>query len=158
YPASENWKEDMETVSFLEYFPQEKTLLILDEPQRLQETSETVEQEYFHSRENRQESGVDDVAESCLTVYETQDIISRMNRDSGIALTTLESKCGQIRICQTYSIQTKGVNPYNNSFELLTRDLKRLKRNGYRVVLLSGSRTRAKRLAEDLRDYDLSSF
>ena len=35
---------------------------------------------------------------------------------------------------------------------------KRLKRSGYRVVLLSGSRTRAKRLAEDLRDYDLSSF
>ena len=55
-------------------------------------------------------------------------------------------------------IQTKGVNPYNNSFEMLTRDLKRLKRNQYRVILLSGSRTRAKRLAEDLRDYDLSSF
>ena len=50
------------------------------------------------------------------------------------------------------------VNPYNSSFELLTRDLKRLKREGYRVVLLSASRTRAKRLAEDLRDYDLSSF
>ena len=41
---------------------------------------------------------------------------------------------------------------------MLTQDLKRLKRNGYRVVLLSGSRTRAKRLAEDLRDYNLSSF
>ena len=41
---------------------------------------------------------------------------------------------------------------------MLTRDLKRLKRNQYRVILLSGSRTRAKRLAEDLRDYDLSSF
>ena len=41
---------------------------------------------------------------------------------------------------------------------MLTRDLKRLKRSGYRVVLLSGSRTRARRLAEDLRDYDLSSF
>ena len=26
------------------------------------------------------------------------------------------------------------------------------------MVLLSGSRTRAKRLAEDLRDYNLSSF
>ena len=26
------------------------------------------------------------------------------------------------------------------------------------MILLSGSRTRAKRLAEDLRDYDLSSF
>ena len=50
------------------------------------------------------------------------------------------------------------MNPYNNSFEMLTQDLKRLKRNGYRVVLLSGSRTRAKRLAEDLRDYNLSSY
>ena len=50
------------------------------------------------------------------------------------------------------------MNPYNNSFELLTRDLKKLKRTGYRVILVSGSRTRAKRLAEDLRDYDLSSF
>ena len=50
------------------------------------------------------------------------------------------------------------MNPYNNSFEMLTQDLKRLKRNGYRVILLSGSRTRAKRLAEDLRDYNLSSY
>ena len=58
----------------------------------------------------------------------------------------------------SYSIQAKSVNPYNSSFDLLTRDLKRLKRNGYRVVLLSGSRTRARRLAEDLRDYNLSSF
>ena len=81
-----------------------------------------------------------------------------MNLYSGIAMTTLESKCGLFRVREIYSIQAKGVNPYNNSFEHLTRDLKRLKRNGYRVVLLSGSRTRAKRLAEDLRDYDLSSF
>ena len=58
----------------------------------------------------------------------------------------------------SYDLQTKSVNPYNRSFELLTQDLKRLKRNGYRVVLLSGSRTRARRLAEDLRDYDLSSY
>ena len=33
-----------------------------------------------------------------------------------------------------------------------------MKRNQSRVILLSGSRTRARRLAEDLRDYNLSSF
>ena len=32
YPASENWTEEMETVSFLDYFPVKKTLLFLDEP------------------------------------------------------------------------------------------------------------------------------
>ena len=158
YPASENWEDEMETVSFLEYFPGEKSILLLDEPQRLQETAESVDEEYFRSREKRQESDPEDGDDQSLTVYQTKDIINFMNLYTGIAMTTLESKCGLFRVRKTYSIQTKGVNPYNNSFELLTRDLKRLKRSGYRVVLLSGSRTRAKRLAEDLRDYDLSSF
>ena len=67
-------------------------------------------------------------------------------------------KCRGLEVRESYEIQAKSVNPYNNSFEMLTQDLKRLKRNGYRVVLLSGSRTRAKRLAEDLRDYNLSSY
>ena len=158
YPASENWEESMEAVSFLEYFPKDRSILFLDEPQRLQEAAESVEQEYFHSRESRNASDTDQSENQCLTVYETKDIIDEMNLYSGIAMTTLESKCGLFHVREIYSIQTKGVNPYNNSFELLTRDLKRLKRSGYRVVLLSGSRTRAKRLAEDLRDYDLSSF
>ena len=158
YPASENWEESMEAVSFLEYFPKDRSILLLDEPQRLQEAAESVEQEYFHSQESRNASDTDHSENQCLTVYETKDIIDEMNLYSGIAMTTLESKCGLFHVREIYSIQTKGVNPYNNSFELLTRDLKRLKRSGYRVVLLSGSRTRAKRLAEDLRDYDLSSF
>ena len=157
YPASENCGEGSANVSFLEYFPEKETLLFFDEPFRLQEEAEAVEKEYFHSRENRDEAGVA-LEEEELKVFQTKEIIERMNGYSGIGFTTLESKCGLFRVRQTVSIQTKGVNPYNNSFGLLTRDLKRLKRSGYRVVLLSGSRTRAKRLAEDLRDYDLSSF
>ena len=120
--------------------------------------AEEVEKEYFHSRESRIEAGMDETMEEQLKVFRTKDIIGRMNEYSGIGTTTLESRCGMFRVRKSYSIQAKGVNPYNNSFELLTRDLKRLKREGYRVVLLSASRTRAKRLAEDLRDYDLSSF
>ena len=158
YPASENWKNVMDTVSFLEYFPKEKSLLLLDEPQRLQEMAEEVEKEYFHSRESRIEAGMEETQDVSLKVFETKDIIVRMNLYSGIAVTTLETKCGLFRVRMTYSIQPRGVNPYNNSFELLTRDLKRMKRERYRVVLLSASRTRAKRLAEDLRDYNLSSF
>ena len=157
YPASENWKEGLGAVSFLAYFPKESSILFLDEPQHLQEAAEAVEQEYFQSLESRIDAGMEEKEEE-LTVFRTRDIISEMNSCYGIGMTTLESKCGLFHVRRTCSIQAKGVNPYNNSFELLTRDLKRLKRNGYRVVLLSASRTRAKRLAEDLRDYDLSSF
>ena len=41
---------------------------------------------------------------------------------------------------------------------MLIKDLQRWKREKYRVVLLSGSRTRASRLAGDLREYNLSAF
>ena len=158
YPASENCFGNNGLVSFLKYFPENETLLFYDEPHRLQETAETVEAEYTESLNNRADAGMKEEGEEELRVFQTKDIISEMNRYSGIGLTTLESKCGLFKVRSVYTVQAKGVNPYNNSFELLTRDLKRLKRNGYRVVLLSGSRTRAKRLAEDLRDYDLSSF
>ena len=42
YPATENWKQ-METESFLAYFPVKETILFLDEPVRLQESAEIVE-------------------------------------------------------------------------------------------------------------------
>ena len=91
-------------------------------------------------------------------IFPVADILKKINTYSSIGFFALEMKCRGLEVRESYEIQAKSVNPYNNSFEMLTQDLKRLKRNGYRVVLLSGSRTRAKRLAEDLRDYNLSSY
>ena len=132
-------------------------LFFFDEPVRLQETLEAVEKEYFHSLESRKNAGMTEEADE-IRVFQTKEIIEKFNTRYGIGLTTLETRCGDFKVRDVYSIQAAGVNPYNNSFEMLTQDLKKLKRQGYRVILVSGSRTRAKRLAEDLRDYDLSSF
>jgi len=90
--------------------------------------------------------------------FATDEIVKFLNRFCMIGMCALEMKCKPFFVRKRFGIQAKSVNPYNSSFEMLTQDLKRLKRNGYRAVLISGSRTRAKRLAEDLRDYDLSSF
>ena len=40
-------------------------------------------------------------------------------------------------IKERFHIDTKTVNPYNNSFELLVKDLTRYKKNGYSTILLS---------------------
>ena len=157
YPTGELITDETKSVSFLEYFNRKESLLLLDEPIRLLEQAKEIESEYQKSRENRQEAGMEESADELL-VFAVEEIIEKMNQYSSVAFTTLESKCGTFHVRRTYSLQTKGVNPYNNSFEMLTLDLKRLKRNGYRVILLSGSRTRARRLAEDLRDYELSSY
>ena len=157
YPASDFPDEESKRVSFLDYFVRENTILFLDEPARLVERGVGIEQEFVQAQANRMESGYE-VSDEEMKLFSTKEIAEKMNRFYGIAFSTLDIKCKEFKTREVYNLQTKGVNPYNNSFEMLTRDLKRLKRTGYRVVLLSGSRTRAKRLAEDLRDYNLSSF
>ena len=133
YPTGELITDETKSVSFLEYFNRKESLLLLDEPIRLLEQAKETESEYQKSRENRQEAGMEESADELL-VFEVEEIIEKMNQYSSVAFTTLESKCGTFHVRRTYSLQTKGVNPYNNSFEMLTLDLKRLKRNGYRVI------------------------
>ena len=157
YPADELPGRPGKRVSFLEYFPPEDTLVFLDEPTRLVEKGEAVEQEFVEAQAKRVESGYE-VSDDEMELYETAEIVKRMNTYYCIGLSALDTHGNGFRFRNKLSINTKSVNPYNNSFEMLTRDLKRLKRNDYRVILLSGSRTRAKRLAEDLRDYNLRSY
>ena len=157
YPASDFPEEQLKRVSFLDYFDVEKSVLFLDEPVRLMENGTGVEAEFVEAQANRMESGYQ-ISNEEMKLFGAEEIAEKMQGFYAIAFSALDMKCKELRAREVFHLQSKGVNPYNNSFELLTRDLKRLKRTGYRVVLLSGSRTRAKRLAEDLRDYNLSSF
>ena len=156
-PAVEFPQEGEKGVSFLDYFPMEETILFLDEPVRLIEKGQGVEEEFLEAQKKRVESGYE-VTDAEVQLYQTEEILKKINAYSSVGFFALDMKCRGLETKASFSLQTKSVNPYNSSFDMLTQDLKRLKRNGYRVVLLSGSRTRAKRLAEDLRDYNLSSY
>ncbi len=156
-PAIEFPQEEEKRVSFLDYFPIDETLLFLNEPVRLVEKGQGVEDEFMEAQKKRVENGYK-MSDGEVRLYSTEEILDKMNRYSSIGFFALDMRCKGLETRGAYSLHTKSVNPYNSSFDTLTQDLKRLKRNGYRVVLLSGSRTRAKRLAEDLRDYNLSSY
>ena len=157
YPARDE-ADEQEEVSFLRYFRPEETLLFLDEPARLYERGEVIEEEVRQARERREEEEKLPEGEKDIRIFPVHEIAGLINQYHSIGFTALEGKVKEFLVRDVYSILAKNANPYNSSFEVLTRDLKRLKRNGYRVILLSGSRTRARRLAEDLRDYDLNSF
>ena len=157
YPAGDLEMDGESPCSFLDYFDPEETLLFLDEPNRLAEALEEVEQEVEKSREKREEQEMH-LDQELKEMIPAKEIYRRINQFYSVGFATLENWCKEFRVRGIYPLDVRRVNPYNSSFETLTRDLKRLKREKYRVVLLSGSRTRAKRLAEDLRDYDLNSF
>ena len=91
-------------------------------------------------------------------LFTCKEILGKLAGRRCISLVALDLKNPHLEIGTRLNIQSKTVNPYNNSFELLVKDLERYKKNGYQVILLSGSRTRAKRLADDLMAEGLNAF
>ncbi|MEG2350054.1 MAG: transcription-repair coupling factor [Hungatella sp.] len=146
-----------DTVSFFEYFSPESTAVFLDEPARLKEKGETVELEFRESMMHRLEKGYL-LPEQTALLYSVKETFARLKQKYMVLLTGLEQKILSMTVEKKYSLNVKNVNSYQNSFEILLKDLKRWKKEKYRVILLSGSRTRASRLAGDLREYELSAF
>ena len=146
-----------DTVSFLEYFPKGESVIYLDEPARLKEKGETVELEFRESMVHRLEKGYLLPGQTEL-LYPAAEILARMQKPYAVMLTGLDQKLPGMKVNQKFSIDVKNVNSYQNSFEILIKDLTRWKKEGYRVILLSASRTRASRLASDLREYDLRAY
>lgn len=146
-----------ETVSFLDYFDPEMSMVFLDEPARLREKGEAVELEFRESMVHRLEKGYLLPGQTSL-LYPVKELLARAQRKDTVYLTGLEQKLPGMTVEKRYSISVKNVSSYQNSFEMLIKDLQRWKREKYRVILLSGSRTRASRLAGDLREYDLRAF
>ena len=146
-----------DSVSFLEYFPKDGAVLFLDEPERLKEKGETVEMEFRESMIHRLEKGYLLPGQTGL-LFSAKEILARAQTETAVYLTGLEQKLPGFAVNSRCSFQVKNVNAYQNGFELLIKDLTRWKKEGYRVVLLSASRTRASRLAGDLREYDLRAY
>lgn len=146
-----------ETVSFLEYFPQGGSVVFLDEPARLREKGETVELEFRESMVHRLEKGYLLPGQTEL-LYPVSEVLGRLQKPRALMLTGLDQKLPGMKVNRKFSIDVKNVNTYHNSFEILIKDLTRWKKEGYRVILLSASRTRASRLASDLREYDLRAY
>ncbi|MSS36972.1 transcription-repair coupling factor [Clostridium porci] len=146
-----------ETVSFLEYFPKEESVFFLDEPGRLKEKGEAVELEFRESMVHRLEKGYLLPGQTEL-LYPASEVLARIQKPSTVMITGLDQKLAGMKINHKFSIDVKNVNSYQNSFEMLIKDLTRWKKEGYRVILLSASRTRASRLAGDLRGYDLRAY
>ena len=138
------------------FCPEGRSVLIIDEPGRVKEHIDAVMMEFEESMKNRLEKGY--ILPSQARLLESLDTALNACKNMPILqLSTLDDR-GQIKKSDLKSnITAKSVSPYKNHFELLVKDLAAYKKKGYRVVVLSGSRTRAKRLAKDLCDNEITA-
>jgi transcription-repair coupling factor (superfamily II helicase) len=156
YPATQELPSKSK-VSFLDYAG-EDSLIFLDEPARAAEMAEAVEEEYKESLANRRESGYEG-SEEMPQMYSFSYIKNFFEDKNSVLISGLEQRPGDFACRKKYNLAVKSSGSYQNNFEMLIKDLQGWKKAGYRVVLLSASRTRAERLAKDLQDeYDLRAY
>lgn len=150
-----------ETVSFLELFDLSETVIFMDEPAHIAEHAGAVETEFRESMIGRAEKGYILPGQMEL-LYSVEQTAAKLQKGHVAFVSALEMKniltSRLLKPAFRSDMTVKSISSYNNSFEALVQDLKRYKKNKYRILLLSGSRTRAQRLAKDLQDAELTAF
>ena len=142
---------------FFELFNPEHLLLIMDEPIRVKEHLDAVELEFRESMIQRLEKGYAIKGQAEL-LYSARQVQTAINKNRLLLLSVLDAKQKAFPEDAFFHVDARNINSFQNSFELLLKDLKRYHKNGYRVILLSPSRTRAKRLAEDIYNNEINCF
>ena len=146
-----------ETVSLIDYFDIKNTLFVIDEPTRASEMAKAVELEFTESMKHRLEKGYA-LPLTTDIIFSKNETFAHLQRVRTLAVSALPVRKSVYKTKSDHSVVTKPMSSYNSSFESLVKDLKKYKKNGYRVILVSASRTKAARLAEDLRDEEIMAF
>lgn len=146
-----------DTISFIDLFDGRRCCFYLDEPMRIEEHADAVELEFRESMASRAEKGYI-LPKQMDVLFGKAEVMARLERERLLALSVMEYRGFTIKLPNRFSVNVRSVSPYNSSFAELVKDLKSYKGRGYRVLLLSASVTRAKRLASDLMDEGLNAF
>ncbi len=161
YPATEEIGKEEKgysgklTDTLLDYLP-EKYAVVLDEPGRILDNADALSLEFQEYMTRRLEKG-QVKSEDTVRMLTREGLLYELNRRNCISLSLLEPRKKDWEIHEDYPVQVRSMGSYNGQFLTLTEDLKKWKKSGYRVILLSPSRTRGQRLAQELRDEELNA-
>ena len=145
-----------ETVSLLDYLP-EDTVIFLDESRRVLDKAAASELEYRMSMDNRLEGGYILPGQADLT-FGSEEMTGRLVNCPLVLLDSLAANTDLPRPVTAFTMNVRSIYSYNNSFDQLAADLARWKKESYQVILMSSSPTRARRLAANVREYDLNAW
>lgn len=127
------------------------SLIILDEPHRIEEAVGANKNEFINRYMDLFERG--EVLSKHQDLYfKYEDIIKDVKNHFCITSTGIMKKISQFKSKNILDFTTKDVQSFYNKLDLLVDDLKHYKYRGYKIIILSGSVDRGIRLGENLRE------
>jgi len=149
------------TSTLADLIDDENGIFFIDEPLRVYEHAKAVETEFFDNMSHRLEKGY--ILPRQLRLFNSVEDTANKLRKSRIVYVEelgMSSTLKNEYLIPEITVRefVKPVQSYNNSFESLIKDLSKYRKDKYRTIILSGSRTRAERLAKDLCENEVVAF
>ncbi len=144
-----------DTYSILDHLPKD-TAVFINEPAHICERMETLEKVFTESMIRRIEKGYALPGQSDM-LFSAASIEGRLEGKRGVMLSALGANLPW-KPKARYFVRTVPVNAYGGSVELLVKELSAYSKRKMRVILCSQSRTRARRLADDLRELGVRAY
>ena len=145
-----------ELVSFLDYFESD-TIIYLDEPGRVLERGAACQLEFRESMISRLEGGYI-LPSQANVLFDYKEILARTLNKKTMLFATLIQQFEALPVRTSFDIDSKPVESYNNHFDFLLKDMEKWRKEDYRIVLISPSATRGKRLCENIENEGLICF
>ena len=146
-----------DTVSLIDYLPGD-TAVFLDEPSHLKDAAALTAAEFKESMTHRLRAG-DILPRDAGMMLEPEGIFLRLISYPSVAMSVLDPRRGLLgKSDGTYHVRMSSVVSCNNHFDQLVKELSSYKKRGYRIVVLSPSRTRSARLADDLNSEGIEAY
>ena len=142
--------------SFIDFMPK-GTYVFIDEVQKVINKGEVTETEFADAMTRRVEAGYM-LRGQMEMLYSVSEIFGRIEKYPTTLMSVLDAKNKLLKSADHFSIAVQGVNAYNGSFELLTKELLQYKKRKYKVLLVTSSSTKGQRLAQDLLDEGLNAY
>ena len=146
-----------EAGKLLDLFANRKICIFMDEISKVDAHGRTVEAEFADSMSHRAEKGY--VLPGQMKILQPlKKAYGDLQKLPLVSMSVLDFVKSPIRFTERIPLQVISVSPYNSNVAQLMKDLKHFKKKGYRVLVISSSRTRAKRLAADITDEGVQAF
>ena len=140
--------------SFFDYL--DKYVVILDEKVKVLGKVDSIYSDFRENYEMFLQRG--DILKSQANLLRDKDaVIDELKEKTDISIVTFENNNEILNPHKTFEINTASLNNYQGQLELLIQDIKEKKEQGFKIIILSGTRARGERLVGTLREGGIES-
>ena len=145
-----------EQAGLLDYIPQ-NGLIFIDEPARIAEQAGMVEKEVSESMMRRVESGSALPGQQHI-LFGSHEILGKCANRTGVMFAQIAGNTGAMKPAGQYYVHQVSVTSYQNSTDLLEKEIGLYRKKKYRICLITSSETRGRKLADNLVQDGLNVF